>query len=204
MKFPKSRGGQRPFGLFPKKHPNWVNGHPLFGLLWDRDGQWTQGGLLPEQAIWGGLYFALGWMHVGGFMALAGEMAALISHVRLRVSAPLSVVSSLSLLDGPKLWAFFLKMLFSWAQLYQQTDNLDSLLCNTTWSSFSMFESDGIHHACRTFCLFLSSRGALIFTKEWAPKIFTSHSFELLSNFHFVRKRKFHQNKLWRYTKLAE
>ena len=40
--------------------------------------------------------------------------------------------------------------------------------------------------------------GALIFTKERSLKIFTSHSFELLSNFHFVRKRKFHQNKLWR------
>ena len=37
-------------------------------------------------SLQGGLYFALRWMHVGGFMALGGEMTALISQVRLRVS----------------------------------------------------------------------------------------------------------------------
>ena len=47
-------------------------------------------------SIQGGLYFALRWMHVGGFMVLAGEMTALISHVRLRVSPPLLVVPGLS------------------------------------------------------------------------------------------------------------
>ena len=38
--------------------------------------------------------------------------------------------------------------------------------------------------------------GALIFAEERRLKLFTQDSFELLSNFHFVGKRKFHQNKL--------
>ena len=52
------------------------------------------------------------WMHLGGFMALAGEMTALISHVRLRVSPPLLVVPCISRPGWPQLLAFYLKMIF--------------------------------------------------------------------------------------------
>ena len=51
------------------------------------------------------------------------------------------------------------------------------------------------HHLWVILCMVLSRGGALICSEGRSLKIFTSHSFELLSNFHFVRKRKFHQNK---------
>ena len=67
---------------------------PLFGLLEDFSGGGT--GPLSEQSYREDFILPLNGCIPGGFMAPAREMTALIGRVRLRVSAPLMVVSCLS------------------------------------------------------------------------------------------------------------